>query len=66
MARKRIEQELVELEHSKPDWLEFTVYELFNWGITLDGPPNTPYEFGKFQLSIIFNKRSKSKFEVLT
>ena len=57
LANKRLCKELDDLEAEKPAACTVALFaesNLFRWRATVDGPPGTPYEGGRFVLDIRF------------
>lgn len=57
VALKRIRKELEELRRDPPEGCTaepISDEDLFKWAGTIEGPPDTPYEGGVFQVNITF------------
>lgn len=56
MATKRIKKEIRDFLNSPVEGIEITPSDsdIFKWVVTLDGPKETPYEGGKFDIDVAF------------
>ena len=53
-ASKRLTKELKEIENVEGISIAIHPNDIFKWSVILDGPPESPYQKGKFKLELKF------------
>eukprot|EP01110_Echinostelium_bisporum_P003992 TRINITY_DN1978_c0_g1_i1.p1 TRINITY_DN1978_c0_g1~~TRINITY_DN1978_c0_g1_i1.p1 ORF type:complete len:148 (-),score=28.52 TRINITY_DN1978_c0_g1_i1:132-575(-) len=54
MSSKRLQKELVDFQKDAPDWCgaQLSGDSLYKWRAWIEGPADSPYEKGKFQIDL--------------
>ncbi len=66
IAIKRIKIEMKKLEIHKPKDYTYIVKDLFNWDVTIVGPPDTPYAGRDYLFNVTFTAEYPMKPPVMT